>query len=55
LAYYLTFGEDDFLLIADCPGQSRRHRRSRWRTHQQLENDGRGDLEGSLGCLQDCG
>jgi hypothetical protein len=55
LAYYLTFGEDDFLLIADCPGQSRRHRRCRWRKHQQLENDGRGDLEGSLGCLQDCG
>ena len=48
LAFYLTFGEDDFLLIAHCPGQSRRHRRCRWRKHQQLENDGRGDLEGGL-------
>ena len=42
LAYYLTFGEDDFLLIADCPGQSRRavggHRRCRWQKHQELEN-----------------
>ena len=27
LAYYLTFGEDDFLLIADCPDN---HAALRW-------------------------
>ena len=56
LAFYLTFGEDDFLTIADCPD----HRAAlalaiagaAGEQHQRHENDGRRDLERGDGRIQ---
>ena len=52
LAFYLTFGEDDFLTIADCPDHHAALARHRRRQHQRHENDGRRDLERGDGRIQ---
>ena len=56
LAFYLTFGEDDFLTIADCPDHHAALALAiagrRRRQHQRHENDGRRDLERGDGRIQ---